>query len=293
MAELGEGAKGQKPPDQPPKQREKPLKPPKPSKPQTSATKVRFQRAQVAPDGFSPLDLPQPAPVSSQNICLACNFQRGPHELGKCPLKRAGVEYCNLCGIAHYGMGRTCPHLQSETQVSYMLRDLKNSPEPKELVSEARRILNGIKGSLVQSKKQKREKQAMLSRSANPQLPQAGGNALTVPQTTTHPYAAKVHKNGINGATGNGQGVSPLLGQQMAHIFNNPPQSYPYLSQPPIYQNGSAAQFGYPSQPDHFPFGRQDQPQNGTGGARPQQSSAPGLGKENGNNIVILPDDDS
>ena len=46
--------------------------------------------------------------------CTAC---REYHSVGACPLKLAGVEYCNLCGIAHFGSGRVCPHIQSETQV--------------------------------------------------------------------------------------------------------------------------------------------------------------------------------
>ena len=47
--------------------------------------------------------------------CVAC---RSFHPVGRCPLKMAGVEYCNLCGMAHFGSARVCPHIQSETQVS-------------------------------------------------------------------------------------------------------------------------------------------------------------------------------
>ena len=294
-AELGVRANSQKPPNKPSKPPSQPPKPrDKPYKPRTSPKSVSFQRAQVAPDGIRSFDLPQPVPVASQNICLACNFQRGTHESGKCPLKRAGVEFCNLCGIAHYGMGRTCPHLQSETQVSYMLRDLKNSPEPKELVSEARRILNGIKGSLVQGKKLKREKQAMLARSANPQLPQTGGNVFSFPQTMIHPHAAKVHANSTNGTAGGEQGVNPLLGQQMAQIFNNPPQPYPYLSQTPGQQPCFAAQYGYSPQSQDLYSARHDQAHGGALGAPIQQSSARApMGKENGSNVLVLSDDDN
>jgi hypothetical protein len=46
--------------------------------------------------------------------CTAC---RKYHMVGSCPIKVAGVEYCNLCGMAHYGHARVCPHIQSETQV--------------------------------------------------------------------------------------------------------------------------------------------------------------------------------
>lgn len=49
--------------------------------------------------------------------CRACTTH---HPVGNCPLKIAGVEFCNLCGMAHYGHARVCPHIQSETQVSHV-----------------------------------------------------------------------------------------------------------------------------------------------------------------------------
>ncbi|TKA69138.1 hypothetical protein B0A49_06317 [Cryomyces minteri] len=70
----------------------------------------------------------------------------------------AGVEFCNLCGIAHYGESRTCPHINSETQVRAMLEALKHSTEEGRLVKEAKRYLTGVKGSIVQRKKQLRER---------------------------------------------------------------------------------------------------------------------------------------
>jgi len=114
---------------------------------------------------------------------INCLFCRHYHQVGSCPLKLAGVEYCNLCGIAHYGMGRVCPHIQSETQVRSvmplppnfpprgtdsmvnllqvraMIEALKNSTEPEHLVKAAARYLKGLKGSLVQTKKQKEAKE--------------------------------------------------------------------------------------------------------------------------------------
>ena len=88
-------------------------------------------------------------------ICAACLDY---HALGSCPLKRAGAEYCNICGIAHYGRARVCPHISSETQVRAMLAALKQSSESGELVKEARRYLVGVKGTLVQKKKKDLEK---------------------------------------------------------------------------------------------------------------------------------------
>ncbi|KAM3425624.1 hypothetical protein BST61_g7569 [Cercospora zeina] len=90
---------------------------------------------------------------------ISCRACARYHPVGSCPLKLAGVEFCNLCGMAHYGHARVCPHIQSETQVRAMLEALKYSNEPEHLVNEARRYLRGLKGSLVQLKKKKEEQQ--------------------------------------------------------------------------------------------------------------------------------------
>lgn len=81
------------------------------------------------------------------------------HVIGFCPLKLAGEEHCNLCGLAHYGVARSCPHIRSETQVRDMLETLRNSTEPRHLIDLATRYLQGVKGSIVQDKKRKEEKQ--------------------------------------------------------------------------------------------------------------------------------------
>ena len=95
--------------------------------------------------------------------CIACNDVYGSHVVGYCPLKLAGVELCNLCGLAHYGIGRACPHMNSETQVSLLLRELKESPEPKVIVDRARQYLSGVKGDLVSRKKKKAAEAALLA----------------------------------------------------------------------------------------------------------------------------------
>ncbi|KAK5108669.1 hypothetical protein LTR62_008074 [Meristemomyces frigidus] len=97
-------------------------------------------------------------PVTQENglTCLAC---RTYHVSGRCPVKLAGLEYCNLCGMAHYGQARICPHIQSETQVRTMLEALRYSTEPEHLVETAKRYLRGLKGHLVQLKKQKEAKE--------------------------------------------------------------------------------------------------------------------------------------
>lgn len=77
------------------------------------------------------------------------------HPVGYCPLKLAGVEHCGLCGIAHLGYSRVCPHLNSEEQILSMLQSLRQSTEPKWLVDSARHYLYTIKGDLVKRKKAK------------------------------------------------------------------------------------------------------------------------------------------
>jgi chromodomain-helicase-DNA-binding protein 4 len=124
---------------------------PLPLRPADKHTVKPFVRAQ----------LPVRATFASTNghynnvSCPACGKL---HPQGACELKIAGVEHCGLCGLAHYGIGRTCPHIRSETQVREMMQALKRSPESKELIDLAVKYLRGVKGTLVQSKKRELEK---------------------------------------------------------------------------------------------------------------------------------------
>ena len=90
---------------------------------------------------------PEVESTPAMRICPACTFIHSPES---CSLKISGVEHCNLCGLAHDGIARTCPQLNSETQVSVMLEALKNSPERKDLVIAAMKYLRGWK--VIQSK---------------------------------------------------------------------------------------------------------------------------------------------
>ncbi len=82
--------------------------------------------------------------------------------MGWCRLKVAGVEHCGLCGIAHLGHGRTCPHLNDNRQVATLLQTLKESTESRELIEQATRYLRGIRGDLMQRKRaQELREQAM------------------------------------------------------------------------------------------------------------------------------------
>ena len=120
-----------------------------------------FKRATVLPPRMppDPLDksarMPNGKPYPQIRLCQACGHT---HPIGSCPLKLAGVEHCNICGMAHFGHARVCPHIKSETQVVEMLTALKNSPEPRHLVEAASKYLRDVKGTLVQAKKTAREK---------------------------------------------------------------------------------------------------------------------------------------
>ncbi|OAP65526.1 hypothetical protein AYL99_01498 [Fonsecaea erecta] len=88
--------------------------------------------------------------------CSACNEQ---HPMGWCRFKLAGVEYCGLCGIAHLGYSRTCPHLNNETQVMTLLQTLKESIESRDIVDEATRYLRTVRGDLAKSKRARERKE--------------------------------------------------------------------------------------------------------------------------------------
>ncbi|KAL5361398.1 hypothetical protein BJX96DRAFT_84461 [Aspergillus floccosus] len=124
--------------------------------------KVRpFQRAQADENLLLPVPDRGPGTVDGHiehpPTCIACNQQ---HPVGSCLLKKAGAEHCGLCGLAHFGISRTCPHLRSATQVAVMLHALKSSNEDPQLVEDARKYLRGIRGDLSQ---RQRKQQARMS----------------------------------------------------------------------------------------------------------------------------------
>jgi hypothetical protein len=152
-------------------------------------------------------------------ICPACHKN---HPQGACELKVAGVEHCGLCGLAHFGHSRTCPHIKSETQVREMLEALKNSPEKKELVDAAMKYLRGVKGTLVQQKKRDREKAALAAGQPIPPPTQTG--------TSRPPKSAYPRPPGATNGTTNGS--SPGPSGPPGAPSNEPPRSYaPYLPQ--------------------------------------------------------------
>ena len=120
-----------------------------------------FKRAQI-PLMASGTQLPPPIPVfdgakSPPATCPACGNY---HLQGRCPLKLAGVEYCPLCGIAHFGRGRICPHINSITQLQAMLEAIKHSTESTELKELAKKKLTGLIGSIRQKRRLEEEARA-------------------------------------------------------------------------------------------------------------------------------------
>ncbi|KAF2193813.1 hypothetical protein K469DRAFT_712645 [Zopfia rhizophila CBS 207.26] len=152
----------------------------------------------------------------NNQMCCACHQQ---HPRGACPLKVAGPEHCGLCGLAHfahYGHSRTCPHINSETQVRDMLEALKNSPEKRELVDAAVKYLRGVKGNIVQKKKKDKEKAMLLA--ANGGLPPSQFQAQPTRPTGVQPgYYSAPHA-----AAAPGNVDSALAGVRGAHRAHAP-----------------------------------------------------------------------
>lgn len=104
-------------------------------------------------DGTNDFEVPTMMPPSHR--CRACGED---HPLGWCRLKLANVEYCGLCGTAHVGTGRTCPHLNDETQVATMLNTLKESTESREAIELATKYLRQVRGDLAWRKRNQEKK---------------------------------------------------------------------------------------------------------------------------------------
>ena len=146
-------------------------------------------------NGDGPSDYVPLGGLPPTHLCSSCDEV---HPMGWCRLKIAGVEHCGLCGLAHVGHGRTCPHLNSEAQVATMLGTLKESTESRELVEQAQKYLRMIRGDLVARKRKAEEKHQ------HQQQQQQGGSAAPG-------YA---NMNGTNDAgNGAGGGIFALEGR--------------------------------------------------------------------------------
>ncbi|OOF95091.1 hypothetical protein ASPCADRAFT_49336 [Aspergillus carbonarius ITEM 5010] len=150
--------------------------------------------------------------------CIACHQA---HPVGHCRLKMAGVEHCPLCGLAHYGYSRTCPHLRSEAQVTRMLAALKQSTEAPEIVQLAKRYLGGIRSDLAQRKRR-------LANKATSSLPNHG----TTTTSSTTSASAVVTNSPVVDLTME-DGPQPALQQPPLSAPLGPPR----LLQPPPFEN--------------------------------------------------------
>ena len=92
----------------------------------------------------SPPPVPQLGTDGAADLYPSCVACHQCHVPGRCPLRLAGIEVCGLCGIAHYGRLRVCPHLQSTVQVQRMLEALEKSTENPSVIFAAKKYLNGI-----------------------------------------------------------------------------------------------------------------------------------------------------
>ncbi len=86
------------------------------------------------------------------------------HTQGSCSLKVAKKEICPLCGLAHYGPDRICPHIKSETQLNAMINALKQSIESKPLVDAAAKYLRDIKGTLEKAEREEGKRECEWSK---------------------------------------------------------------------------------------------------------------------------------
>ncbi|KAJ5606354.1 hypothetical protein N7510_009135 [Penicillium lagena] len=113
---------------------------------------------QVKPRLFVPVQspkapIPSKLPIPTENntnathrpACIVCSQK---HLGGRCPLKLAGVQNCPLCGLAHFGERRSCPHLLSPTQIRRMMAALSKSTEAPVLLDLAWKYLRGVMGHL-------------------------------------------------------------------------------------------------------------------------------------------------
>lgn len=128
-------------------------------------------------NGDGPADYIPLGGLPPTHLCSACDEI---HPMGWCRLKVAGIEHCGLCGLAHVGHGRTCPHLNSEVQVATLLGTLKESTESRELIEQATKYLRMIRGDLVQRKRKQESQvpgQTQMETQVRTQVPSAPGYA--------------------------------------------------------------------------------------------------------------------
>jgi len=174
-------------------------------------TKTRsFVRAQLPP-----LPVSGDGAQDTRPPCIVC---KNYHPIGRCPLKLAGVEHCPLCGLAHFGKNRNCPHLHSEVQIRHMISALQKSNEPPEQVAKAKRYLYGIVGDLNQRARKKAALEAG-------RLPQP--SEMAPPRTTSLIHYQSPVETQVSGSNSETDQTRPTLPDES---HRQPQPSYP--SQP-------------------------------------------------------------
>lgn len=147
----------------------------------------------------APIPAPQARPIDGgdkhPNHCIAC---KNVHKVGYCPIKLAGPEKCNLCGIAHFGHARVCPHIASITQLRAMLEALKHSTEPDEEKTIAKNKITGILGDLNQRRRRAKEAQAQKEALFHAQNARVNGirtgKENSTPNTMSHLFHSTPHQ---------------------------------------------------------------------------------------------------
>ncbi|KAK6337389.1 hypothetical protein TWF730_002790 [Orbilia blumenaviensis] len=104
--------------------------------------------------------LPPPPP---HGIPVECRLCTNTHMPGECPLRNIPVEYCQLCGTAHFGEGPACPHLGSVTQIGLMMAAVKESNDSPQYQALVKNYLRNRKGAIIQQRKQKKAKAERLA----------------------------------------------------------------------------------------------------------------------------------
>lgn len=125
--------------------------------------------------------------------CPACDNY---HPTGLCPLKIAGVESCPLCGIAHYGRVRICPHINSVTQLQAMQEAIKHSTESPEIKELAKKKVTSLIANIKQKRRLEEEAKACKQNQASRQSGQPGSQFTPVQQATMNRQAAPSQTNG-------------------------------------------------------------------------------------------------
>lgn len=160
-----------------------------------------------------------------------CNVCQKRHAMGHCPLKLAGVEHCGLCGLAHYGWRRTCPHISDADSIANMIGSLKSSTEPEALKEAALSYLRGVRGNLTREHRLREAKaQDQATERSQPSSVQRAQNSQT------H-YLLPLQNTMQNGGPSQGQ-MRPSFnygyrGPQLPSGL--PHQQYPHGQQPPHY----------------------------------------------------------